>query len=465
MPTTMPVRAATCRSIAAALAIAAAAGCQSYAPRPIDLSEVREAIRDRPAHAAAAIGRGERTEDSPESLLQLRLEEAEQVALLLNPRLRTARLAAGVEAAAAAEAGRWQDPTLSLDLIRFVELADEPWVVAGMIGLTLPLSGRLSAERELAEANASAAIADALDAEWRTRTELRRLWSSWSAAMRRGELLAAHLERFDGVAAAAERLVERGELGRAEGRLLRIDRGRRSLEQLRAAAEAELLRQRILALLGFAAEAPVALDPDLAGEERAAPPPHAEALAAATERQPRVRASRLRHESAERALALEIRKQWPDLHLGGGAQSDEGRTGLLLGFSLPIPILNGNRQGIAIARAARELSAAEFAAAYESASAEISAAIARIRHAAEERTLVRGTLVPLADAQWEDARQLVELGSFDAVFLIDSLDARLAAELASLDATLAAALAAIDLDEAIGPPPNPEASLAKEDLP
>lgn len=464
MPTNLPGPAAARRSIAAAMAIAAAAGCQSYAPRPIDLSEVREAIRDRPALAAAAIGRHDDSAAAPEHRLRLRLDEAEQVALLFNPRLRTVRLAAGVEAAAAAEAGRWQDPTISLDLIRFVELADEPWVVAGMIGFTLPLSGRLSAERELAEANASAAIADALDAEWRTRMELRRLWASWSAAGRRAALFAAHLDRFDGVVAATDRLVERGELGRAEGRLLRIDRGRRSVEQLRAAAEAELLAQRILALLGLAPEAPVAFEPDLSVDEPAAPP-HAEALAAAAERQPRVRASRLRHDSAERALALEIRKQWPDLHLGGGAQSDEGRTGMLLGFSLPIPVLNGNRQGIAVARAARELSAAEFAAAYEAASAEIAAALARIRHAAEERTLVRGTLVPLADAQWEDARRLVELGSFDAVFLIDSLDARLAAELASLDATLDAAIASIDLDEAIGPPPSPHASLAKEDLP
>jgi outer membrane protein TolC len=466
------------------VAILAIGGCQSYRARPLDLDELAQSFVDRPLHAAEALrlAGGAQTEVSHRGAaapLRLELADAERVALLFNPTLRRLRAAAGIDAAIAAEAGRWDDPTVSLDLVRFVELADEPWVIAAMVGFTIPLSGRLDAERRLAESNWSVALAEVVEAEWQARIALRRLWSRWSASLAEAALLERHLERFEAVDRSVRQLQEAGELGRADARYFAIDRSRRAVQRVRAIGEAAALRQEILAHLGLRPDAAVALrplDPIVIREIGPESTPSTSsifacsdeavgvgldaALAAAVDRRPRLRLAALAYEASEHALDLEVRRQWPDFHIGAGGQSDEGRSGLLLGFSIPIPIFNANRQAIAAATAARSAAAIRFATTYEEVAAEIGIALVRIDHARREQRLVAGSLRPLAEAQWRDAMGLLDLGAFDAVFLVESLDSRLDADLADLAAWRTARLAESDLDAAVGPaaPEDPSAT-------
>ncbi len=62
---------------------------------------------------------------------------------------------------------------------------------------------------------------------------------------------------------------------------------------------------------------------------------------------PAIRRRAAEYEVAEASLRLEVRRQYPDIQLGPalGMEDGQGRGGV--GFSVPLPILNANRRGIA----------------------------------------------------------------------------------------------------------------------
>ncbi len=71
------------------------------------------------------------------------------------------------------------------------------------------------------------------------------------------------------------------------------------------------------------------------------------------------------YEVAERTFELEIRKQYPDLQIGPGYGLEDGQDQVLMGLSLPLPVLNANRQAIARAEANRSVARASVEAALE----------------------------------------------------------------------------------------------------
>jgi cobalt-zinc-cadmium efflux system outer membrane protein len=437
--------------VAALAGLVLLAGCRTYEARPLDRAAVRSALAERPARVA--------TDPAGGAALVLARADAERAALLFNPSLRLARLEAGVARAAADASGLWEDPTVGVDLIRFVELSDEPWVVAGMVDFTIPISGRLESEKAKAEAGARAELTRVAALEWETVHEVRALWAERDAAEATADLLLDHVGRLEGVVALLRAVLEAGNLGRAEFRFFELDLVRRRLELEKARGEAERARLGILAAIGFAPDAPVALLPgDEVGPDEL---PLAEAISLAETRNLDLRLAVDRYEEREKALELEIRKQVPDFRFGAGGQTDEGRTGLLLGFSIPIPVLNANRQAIDVAEAERRRAAEAYAVAYESLVAGLGLADERRREAAVRLAIAAGQLVPLAEAQWNDAIRLIELGETEPVFVVESLDSRLESSLALIESRRDVALAAIAFRAAIGPepaPPGPDGS-------
>ena len=165
------------------------AGCQSYQPHPINLAghhrswvarsgndATVQAFVDRLAGAGRATGLGVDPGDG------LSLAEAELVALVYNPDLRLARLRVGVARATAEYAGRWDDPTLSVDVLRITESVPDPWVVTPGLTVTIPLSGRLAIEQDRADAALRAEVAAVAEQEWAVRWALQEAWLAWSAA-------------------------------------------------------------------------------------------------------------------------------------------------------------------------------------------------------------------------------------------------------------------------------------------
>lgn len=455
----MRIRLLTCAI--PALAAALPGGCRSYEPRPLDTAATREAWRARtPAdepvrQLAARLAAGAPAPAPFDPSDGLSLAEAEAVALVFNPGLRVARREAGVTAASAAHAGRWEDPVAGIDLERILSGVSDPWVIAGAVGLTLPISGRLAVEKDLAGAEHTAALRRLAAMEWATRAALRELWIEWSAQAERARAAEALAGRLGAVAGLAQRQEEAGVLSRIDARVFGVERAGSEADLIAARARQRELELQVRALLGLAPGAPVALIQTLAFEGRAAP--GAEAGRAMEAGNAELAAARGEYDAAEQALRLEVRKQYPDLAIGPGYGTDQGDERLLLGLRLPVPLWNANRQGVAQAEARREAARERFEAAYAQLDSRLAVAQTRAEAGRAVREAVEARVLPLAEEQDAQVQRLAELGRVDPLLFLQAIRAQHDAKVRLIDARAAEAVGAIRLDELIGPPPRPPA--------
>jgi outer membrane protein TolC len=428
-----------------ALTLAAAlAGCKSYRREPLDFAATDRAWAARDLAAggvvayAARIAAGRQVAAVYDPSDGLSLAEAEIVALFYNPQLRLARLRANVTSAGAAEAGRWEDPGLGVDAERILASVAEPWVLAGTVSLTIPVSGRLAAEKAQAAADADAAGMRVLVEEQTALAELRGEWLAWSAARERLDLTRSLLTDLREFAGASEKLRQAGELESTDAR--RFEMARAAQESRLAAIDADV-RDRELGLrsrLGLKPDAPVVLLPTLTVEAG----PDSDADPAAPERlNPRLRLARAEHEVSERALRLEVRRQYPDVGLSGGYGTDEGDERVLLGGSLPLPLWNANRRGIAEATAARDAARAAAEGEYEALVSLLARARTRADAAKRRLEFVQRELAPLGEKQLADLRRLARLGDFNSVLLLDAATAAHETKLELVEARLEASRA------------------------
>lgn len=427
------------------LAAGAGGGCHSYTPVPVDLGEHARAFAARLGDANAllatqAAGSGAAALDLGDGIDR---REAHLLAVWFHPDCRLARRRAGTAEVVRDEAGRWVDPTLDVDVARILETVPHPWLVATRIGFTLPLSGRLQSERDLAAAAHGSALvaARAVEADVVQRTDA--AFASWSAERRRTELLQDLCSRLLDLEAIADRLALAGERTQQEARAFTLERLLRQAELLQArhaAASGELALKRMLGLHPAAA---VQFVPDPLPPLR---------VADAAERQrllfdgPQLALLRHDHEVAERALALEVRRQWPDLVLGPGFEEEDAQPRAALGLSLPLPLFAGNTPAIRRADAERAAAAEALRGRSEELTHELARAELQLAAAVAHRELVVQQLVPLAQQQVADGRRLAELGQLEPLLILDALVRAHAAGMQAIAADLAAAEATVHIN-------------------
>ncbi len=459
----------TFSNVASAALIAAAgavAGCQSYRSQPLDLGAHREAFLARTPGAPEVEQLAQSLSDEVPAAGEragfdasdgLSAAEAELVALVFNGELRIARARAGVTLAGSEHAGLWDDPTIGTDITRILESTTHPWKVFTSIGLTLPVSGRLEVEKARAGVAHAAELARVAEREWLVRMEVRRVWVQWAAIGAQIEAQQGLLGRIDDVVSVVDAMERFGELSRTEARLFRVERAG-------AAAELTLLESRLeqstLALkrlMGLPPSAEVLLSgtglipmPDTVPVAGVSGEMEHELILGS----PLLLATLAEYELAERTLELEVRKQYPDLQIGPGYGSEDGQNQLLLGLSVPIPILNANRGGIAEAEAAREVARAIAETSVEQLMDELAVAVLQLRTAAVQRQVLESEIVPLVEAQYEDVREIARLGELNAVVMLDSLKRQQEIKSRLIEARRDEALAAIRWREIVGPGPT-----------
>jgi outer membrane protein, heavy metal efflux system len=442
-------------------------GCQTYERHLLDVPGYRAAFLARTpesaevrafadALAAQDPGPGTRGFDPFDGVS---CAEAEVIALVFNAELRVARLRAGVTRALAEHAGLWEDPMIGVDLTRIVEGTPEPWKVSASVGLTIPVTGRLAAETRRAGAEHDAELARIVQREWAVRMGVRRAWVERSALVAQVGATCDFVRRIEQILAVVDGMQRAGETARSEARLFRIERATKAAELASLESLEHQADLRLRHLMGMSPGASLEFDEGGVGPARgsAGRGVNNEELEC---RNPAMLAAEAEYEASENALELEIRKQYPDLHLGPGYGREDGRDQVLLGLSVPIPILNANRRGIATARARREVARAAIGAALEQTIADLRAAEVRLDAAARRRRMFESEIVPLVDAQYEDARRLAGLGEVNTFMLLESLTRQQEAKIALVRAARDEAFAGVDLDEAEGPPPEPSPGCA-----
>ncbi len=449
---------------ALAAVLCALPGCQSYEPMPLDLDATRAAwlsrsagdqtVREFAANLSTLEAGGRPAFDPSDGLT---LSEAEAVALVFNAELRVARLEANVARASANYAGLWQDPVLGVDLERIVSGAGgaNAWVIGSTVGITIPISGRLEAEKARSGARLAARLNRLAAQEWATRAALRELWIEWSVARVRREITADLIANLREVVSLADRQQEAGSMTRVDARLFRVELAGREADMIAAVAREQEFELQVRAMLGLAPENRIALVPSVMFAARSMTEGSLrERMESSNVEMATIRAE---YEVAEQTLRTEVRKQYPDLTIGPGGGSDQGDTRVLLGISLPLPLWNRNQQAIAEATAEREVVRARFDATYQHLGSRLAIALARFEAGKSQRSFIESSVVPLADEQGADVRRIAALGRIDPLLLLESLKTQHAAKLRLVEARAAESIGAIRIEELIGPafPPHP----------
>ena len=148
-----------------------------------------------------------------------------------------------------------------------------------------------------------------------------------------------------------------GEIARTEAKLFRIEKATKASDLAVLESRAHESDLRLRQLMGMSPDAPLRFRAMGVGPPRASAAQRNDP-AELKRRSPTMLVAATEYEAAEKTLELEIRKQYPDLYIGPGFGREDGQDQMLLGLSIPIPILNANRQRIAKARVQRELARA-----------------------------------------------------------------------------------------------------------
>lgn len=258
------------RIAAASSAVLLLVGCQTFESRPLNLSAHDQKWRAQgpsgeKVHAFAkrlAKTSSGATGFNPSNGVSL--NEGKMIALVYNPDLRVARLKAGVAKAVADHAGLRDDPELSLDVLKITKGVPDPWIVGSSLALTLPLSGRLSAEKNLEEASMCAELDRVAESEWQVSIDLQKAWIEWSALRTELEQTRKIVETLVSIVKSTSLLAEQGEIPKTEAGLFTIEQTSRRVEVERLKGEVKAQEQEIRSLLGISPGAPIRLVPLLA---------------------------------------------------------------------------------------------------------------------------------------------------------------------------------------------------------
>jgi outer membrane protein TolC len=163
---------------------------------------------------------------------------------------------------------------------------------------------------------------------------------------------------------------------------------------------------------------------------------------------------RARYEVAERALRLEIAKQFPDFQFGPSYDRETGEKKGVLGLTLGIelPLFDRNQQGIAQARGGREEARRRYEAAMYRALAGLEQAFRSLEGAIASRALQEDKILPLAKNNLALAKKAIESGTGDALRLLDAERSEREIRLEVLAADLAERRAWMGLEQAAGFP-------------
>ena len=157
------------------------------------------------------------------------------------------------------------------------------------------------------------------------------------------------------------------------------------------------------------------------------------------------------YEASQSALQLEVAKQYPDVRVGPGIIFNQGEYKWVFGVTLTLPILNQNQGPIAEAEARRKESAARVESLQAKMAAELESATAALA-SARQKLASADDLLATRMQQSQTAEALFKAGETDRLAWLTSRVDYALAELTRLDALVKAQQAAGLLEDAVQKP-------------
>ncbi len=297
------------------------------------------------------------------------------VAFYFNPTLDVAR--AQWESAQAAQKTAVARPNPTLTLTPGFSSnpgGASPWLPA--IGLDFAFEPAVQRDRraEVARLNAEAARQAVFAAAWQVRGELRRACNDFTLAGDRAKQVRAQEEACRQILALVEQRRAAGAATATDVAAARLALTKAEIASVEAAGQIAPARQRLAQTLGVPT---TTLDIRLyesPGRGGITPERLALLRSQALRTRSDVLSALARYAVAESAVALEVERQHPGLHLGPGYQWDQGQSKWTLALTLELPLFNHNEGPLAEAEAHRHETAAQFAAVQAQVLAEIDSA-------------------------------------------------------------------------------------------
>lgn len=373
---------------AALAALLLISGCATYAPQPLEAGvlsleapvaqvlERKASLIDRPWLGPVTVDLSAPL--SPQAIAALVVAN--------NPDLEALRRRAGVADAQAFAAGLVPDPTISLGVSKVATGPDPLLDLASALGFDLNALRTRAVTRAKANAEARQVRLDLAWSEWQmgcqARIQAARILQLEQAVSVARQSMATSRQLYLATQHAAGRgdvSGDRLQTARA-GVFDLVDRLRTSEKDL-VTARGELAR-----LLGMPPAMPLAL----ASEPLPPSPPAAEALfAIARDSRTDLAALRQGYEAQEHSVHKAVLDQFPNLGLTLNANRDSaGNTLLGPAIDFTIPLWNRNRGGIAVERATRDALKAEYEARLFQTRSEITAAVAGLALAVQQRARI-----------------------------------------------------------------------------
>ncbi len=324
----------------------------------------------------------------------------------------------------------------------------------GSIGFQIPTGDRLEQQDQLNQAAAEVAQVRALTRHRELYLSLRELYTRLATVRRR------HAARLD-IARSAERsveasrrLVEAGQAVAADIALFELEHARSEVDVLNSRVSTATVESALATLIGVHARhfvrLPEQLLPKLADQL-----PSLESLKEMLIlHHPELARLRARYAASERALRLEIAKQYPDLSIGGSGRGEVGDRKVILGLPLGIelPLFDRNEQGIAEAEGRREEVRTHYTAAASRALAALEHAYRVAQLSGRTRRILQQTILAKARNSIQLARRALAAGSGDVLRLLDSERTFRQVQIEALEAELADYRAWSALERATGWP-------------
>jgi cobalt-zinc-cadmium efflux system outer membrane protein len=270
-----------------------------------------------------------------------------------RPELGAARAEIAIAEARVQTAGTLPNPRFSVQP-GVVSESGTSLFLAAALEFAIPTGGKRQQQVAVAEQGVELARLLAAESAWRIYVEVRDAVLEAAFAQRAQTLAERFAQLRTMFAEQVEALVRAGAAASPDLLTARIEADRACAAAAQTSTQLALARAHVAAACGVPAA-------DLVGHTLAPPTLMSDGVPeqAVLERLDLQRGL-AEYELAERALELELRKQYPDVHLGPGYEYDQGARKYLFGIGVDLPLFDRNQGPIAEALAQRDAVAARF---------------------------------------------------------------------------------------------------------
>ena len=395
---------------------------------------------DAAAPSAAAVS--ESTPAGP----PLDLQQALALALDGNPGLRAARRALEASDGAVLQSSARPNPELAWSQ---EDTRRSTRTLTVQLNQTLEVGGKREARMRVAERGRDLAQAELAGAEAALRADVGTAFFGVLAAQQRVVLAGQTLEIASSARKAAARRVAAGKVAPLEETRARVAESGARLEQAQARSGLRVARGQLQALWGERvrpfgqAEGAVDALPQL---------PELAALQQRIEQAPAVLRARQALEQSRATADLERARRLPDptVSLGVKRATEVGRNQLVVGVSVPLPVLDSNRgnqlQALRLADQAEE----QLLATRVQLQAQLLEARELLQASREQARQLAEEVLPTARTAYELASRGFALGKFGYLDVLDAQRTWSEARSQYLDQLLATHRAAADIDRLLG---------------